>query len=92
MISFKKDVDTRLNLRVNFQGRSMKGILLLFVEPCAAGTRDSEKYIFPDLTKVSITVNGSPNMLYKNGIESKDIWEEASRFFVKEKIKRSTWI
>ena len=26
----------------------MKGLLLLFVEPYMAGTRDSEKYIFPD--------------------------------------------
>jgi len=37
---------------------------LLFVEPYVAGTQDLEKYIFPDITKVSITINGSPNMLY----------------------------
>ena len=65
----------------------MKGILLLFVEPYTAGTRDSEKYIFPDLKKISVTVNGSPNMLYNNGIESRDIWSEVSRFFMKEKYK-----
>jgi len=39
------------------------------------------------VTKVSVTINGSPNMLYNNGIEGKDMWEEASRFFVKEKNK-----
>ena len=55
----------------------MKGILLLFVEPYNASTRDSEKYILPDLTKVSVTINGSPNMLYNKGIDSKDMWEEA---------------
>ena len=33
----------------------MKGILLLFVEPYTAGTRDSEKYVFPDLKKISVT-------------------------------------
>ena len=65
----------------------MKGILLLFVEPYTAGTRDSEKYIFPALKKISVTVNGSPNMLYNNGIESQDIWSEVSRFFMKEKYK-----
>ena len=54
----------------------MKGILLLFVEPYVAGTRDSEKYIFPDLKKISVTINGSPNMLYNNGIEGRDIWSE----------------
>ena len=51
------------------------------MEPYTAGVRDSEKYINPDLTKVSVTVNGSPNMLYDNGIEGKDFWEEAYRFF-----------
>ena len=65
----------------------MKGIILLFLEPYAAGTRDSEKYIFPDLKKISVTINGSPNMLYNNSIESRDIWSEVSRFFMKEDYK-----
>ena len=65
----------------------MKGILLLFVEPYTAGARDSEKFIFPDLEKVSVTINGSPNMLYNNGIESSDAWTQVSRFFMKEKHK-----
>ena len=65
----------------------MKGILMLFVEPYAAGARDSEKYIFPDLKKISVTINGSPNMLYNNGIESRDIWSEVSRFLMKEDYK-----
>ena len=34
----------------------------------------------PDLTKVRVTVNGSPNMLHNNGIEGEDMWAEASRF------------
>ena len=63
---FSKGTDTRLNLRVNPQRRSLKGILLLFVEPYTAGTRDSEKYFNPNLTKVAVTANGSP---YNNGIE-----------------------
>jgi len=65
----------------------MKGVLLLFIQPYANGARDSEKYVFPDLTKVSVTINGSPNMIYNDGVESKDMWEEAQRFFVKEKNK-----
>ncbi|KAL9962155.1 hypothetical protein ACROYT_G031234 [Oculina patagonica] len=85
--TFAKGSDTRLNLRVNPQRRSMKGILLLFIEQYNKGARSSEKYINPDLTKVSVTVNGSPNMLYNNGIEGMDIWEEVKRFFMKEKNK-----
>lgn len=66
---------------------SLKGILLLFVEPYTAGARDSEKYYNPNLTRVSVMVNGSPNMVYNNGIEGKDIWEEVWRFFRKAKNK-----
>ncbi|KAL9983292.1 hypothetical protein ACROYT_G005439 [Oculina patagonica] len=85
VVTFETGSDTRLNLRVNPQRRSLKGILLLFIEKYDKGKRSSEKYINPDLTKVSVTVNGSPNMLYNNGIEGMDIWEEVKRFFMKEK-------
>ena len=87
VVPIDKGADTRKNIKVDAQRRSMKGILLLFVEPYTAGTRDSEKYIFPDLKKISVTINDSPNMLYNNGIESLDIWSEVSRFFMKEKYK-----
>ena len=87
VIPFKKGSDPLINVKVNAQRRSMKGLLLLFVEPYTAGTRDSEKYIFPDIKKISVTINGSPNMLYNNGLESRDIWREVSRFFMKEKHK-----
>ena len=76
-----------INIKVHAQRRSIKGILLLFVEPYAAGARDSEKLIFPDLNKVSVTINDSPNMLYNNGIEIRDAWRQVSRFFLKEKHK-----
>ena len=76
-----------INITVNHQRRSMKGILILFVKPYTAGTRDSEKYIFPDISKVKVTINGSPNKLYADGIEGKDSWRQVSRFFMKEEHK-----
>ena len=87
IVPFKKGSDSRINIKVNAQRKSLKGLLLLFVEPYTAGARDSEKYIFPDIKKISVTINGSPNMLYNNGIESRDIWSEAARFFMKEEHK-----
>ena len=87
VVSIKRNLDTRINIKVDAQRRSMKGILLLLVEPYTAGTNDSEKYIFPNLNKVRVTINGSPNMLYNEGIESQDIWSEVGRFFMKEKYK-----
>jgi len=92
VVTFKKDTDTRKNIKIDAQKRSLKALLLLFIEPYADGAKDSEKYIFPDLTKVSVTINDSPNTIYNNGVEGKDTWEEAQRFFVKEKIKPSTWM
>ena len=82
-----KGSDKLLNIKVNAPRRSMKAILLLFMEPYSAGSRDSEKYVFPDLTKVLVTIKGSPNMIYNDVIVSTDFWAEASRFFVKEKNK-----
>ena len=87
VVPIKKDSDTRINIKVDAQRRSMKGILLLFMEPYTERTRDSEKYTFPNLNKVRVTINGSPNMLYNEGIESQDIWSEVSCFFMKEKYK-----
>ena len=84
----KVDTSTELmNIKVDSQRRSIKGILLLFVKQCTAGTRDSEEYVFPDIKKILVTINGSPNMLYNSGIESEDAWRQASRFFMKEKQK-----
>ena len=67
VITFAKGTEARLNLRVNPQRRSLKAILLLFIEPYTAGTRDSEKHFNPDITKVNVTINGSPN----NGIDGR---------------------
>ena len=61
---FDRGAKTRLNLRVNPQRRSLKGILLVFINPYAAGARDTENYFNPDITKVKVTVNGVPNRVY----------------------------
>ena len=74
MVDVNRGTDGRLNIRVNPQRRSLKGILLLFIVPYTAGTRDSEHYLNPDIT------NGSPNRVYNKGITGIDMWREASRF------------
>ena len=81
ILTINRGTNGRRNLRVNPQRRSLKGLLLLFIVPYTAGTRDSEHYLNPDLAKVSVTVNGSPNRVYNEGITGIDMWREASRFF-----------
>ena len=81
VVPITRGSDTRLNLRVNPQRRSLKGILLLFISPYTAGNRDSEYYFNPDITKVAVTVNGVPNRVYNEGISGSDMWEELTRHF-----------
>ena len=81
MVPIAKGSDTSLTLRVNPQRRSLKGILLLFTDPYNGGERDSENYFNPDITKVTVTVNGVPNRVYDDGISGSDMWNELTRYF-----------
>ena len=81
VVPITKGTETRLNLRVNPQRRSLQGILLLFIDPFVAGARDSEHYFNPDITKVKVTVNGVPNRVYNEGISGTDMWKELTRYF-----------
>ena len=81
VVPITRGSDTRLNLRVNPQRRSLKGILLLFISPYASGNRDTEHYFNPDITKVKVTVNGVPNRVYNEGISGSDMWKELTRHF-----------
>ena len=81
VVTITRGSDTRLNLRVNPQRLSLKGILLLFISPYTAGNRDSEHYFNPDITKVKVTVNGVPNRVYNEGISGSDMWKELTRHF-----------
>ena len=70
-----------VNIRVNPQRRSLKGILLLFVDPFTVGSRETEDYFNPDITKVKVTVNGVPSRVYNDGISGTDMWNELTRYF-----------
>ena len=58
VVNVNRGTDGRLNIRVNPQRRSLERLLLLFIVPYTAGARDSEHYLNPDITKVSVTING----------------------------------
>ena len=91
-VTFNRGTDADLNLLVNPQRRSLKGILLLIIIPYTAGTRDSENYFNPDITNVDVAKNGIPNRVYNNGIKGNDIWREASRLFSTKSKKNGTGI
>lgn len=77
-----RNTDSVINHTIDIPRRSMKGILLLYLETYADGARDSEKFANPDIESVKITIDGMPNKLFSQGLEAKDLWEETSRFFL----------
>ena len=91
-VTFDRGTDADLNLLVNPQRRSLKGILLLFIVPYTAGARYTENYFNPDITNVEVTINGIPNRIYNNGIKGHDMWREASRLFSTKSKKQGAGI
>ena len=88
-VTFDRGTDGDLNLLVNPQRRSLKGILLLFIIPYNAGARDAEAFFNPDITNAEVTINGIPNRVYNNGIKGYDQWREISRLFCAKQKKLS---
>ena len=60
----------------------MSGLLLLFTENETAGTRDSEKFINPNMKSISVNIDGIPNKIYSKGMVPSDFWD----FFLNCKI------
>ena len=82
-VSVDKGLDTIINEASMFQGGQWRD-LFFFYEPYVAGARDSEKEFNPDITEVKVIVDGIPNKVYSQGIETRDMWEEVFRRFGKE--------
>ena len=67
--------DSVINEHVNVPRRSMTGILCLFNDPPASGTRDSEKFVNPAMLSVCININGMPNKLYSKDMIMTDFYD-----------------
>ena len=79
--SIPRGSQTRFNLTVNPQRRSLKGILLLFINPYTAGSLDTEHYFNPNITKVKVSIEGVPSRVYNEGLIGSDMWQEITRHF-----------
>ena len=76
--------DTIWNINMAPQAKSMKGILILFVDPTDGGTsyaRDSENFYNPKITKVSTTLDGVPNQLFASGMRAHQQFNEIKKHF-----------
>ncbi len=75
--SWQKD-QTSIVETINVPRKSMRAIVILFKH---ADTEDSEEYVYPNITKVDVTIDGRPNAIYTNGISKDDFYREAKRVF-----------
>ena len=68
-----KGSDSVKNEYINIPRSSIAVILCLFTEDFVAGTRDSEKFVNPNITSVNFDIDGLPNQLYSNGMVPTDL-------------------
>ena len=71
--SIARNTDSVFNQTINAPRRSMKGILLLFVEPYTAVIYLSQKFFNPDITSMKVSIDGT-NKVFSQGIIPSDMW------------------
>ena len=59
--------DTSFSVDINSPSKSLKGVLLIFTKERSATkfNRDTEEFFNPKITKVEVTVEGSPNSMLR---------------------------
>ena len=70
---------------INIPRKSMKAVVLLFTKKDAG---DSEEFVFPNLTRVNVTVEGNPSDIYSEDLAKRDMYREAVRFFTNKECKK----
>ncbi|CAB3987954.1 Hypothetical predicted protein [Paramuricea clavata] len=75
--NWDKDL-TIVNENINIPRKSMSAIVLLFTNRART---DSEEYIYPNIDKVNLTIEGVPNAVFSQGLPKSRFFEEAKRFF-----------
>ena len=73
--------DSIINKHINVPRRSMTGVLFLFTETYTGGTRDSEKFVNPNITSITFDIHGVPNRLFSKSMTTTDFWESAKKRF-----------
>ena len=77
--------DDKWEFKINVSSKSLKAILLLFVDPADGGEafdRDSEKFYNPKITDINITIGGRRNQLFDSGMKPAHHWQEISKYFI----------
>lgn len=65
--------------KVNIPRKSMKAIVMLFTK--SPDILESEDFVFPNINKVSVDIEGTPNVIYSKGMMRDRLYYEAKRLF-----------
>ena len=86
--------DTSFSVDINSVSKSLKGVLLIFTQERSATKfgRDTEEFYNPKVTKVEITVEGSPNELYAQNMEYRHQYDEIIKHFAEGWLKEAGFI
>lgn len=75
--------DTSWNLQLDTPSKSLKGVLLSFLDPSVTKPYGggNEKYYNPQIQKIEVTVEGEPSQLYSHSLTPKDHLEGIVNLF-----------
>ena len=81
--------NTSFSVNINSPSKSLKGVLLIFMKERSATkfNRDTVEFFNPEITKVEVTVEGSPNELYAQNMEYGDQYDEIMKHFGEGRLK-----
>ena len=87
--------DTSISVDINSPSKSLKGVLLIFTQERSATkkfAKDTEEFYNPKITKVEVTVEGVPNVLYAQNKEYRHQCNEIIKQFSEGHLKGAGWV
>ena len=81
----KKGTTWKIDLN-NLSVRSLQGLLLLFLDKRDDFANKNEEFYNPSITKISVMINGISFQLYRHGLQTRDIYPEVKKNFIKKKL------
>ena len=79
----KKDIVWKIDVN-NLSVRSLRGLLLLFLDKYDDFASKNEEFYNPSIKKILVTINGMPHQLYAGDLKVRDIYPELKKYFYKE--------
>ena len=82
--------NTSFSVDINSPSKSLKGVLLIFMKERSTTkfTCDTEEFFNPKITKVEVTVEGVPNVLYAQNMEYRHQYDEIVKHFAEGREKK----